>query len=90
MIDKNEAIRTAIDVMTALTTQQDSTEFVSQRVGEYLAGEDEGIELTVGLVNLCGWLLLRLAKAEGASGNATPEEQRAILRDLALRSWRRQ
>jgi hypothetical protein len=27
--------------------------------------------------------------AEGESGNATPEEQRAILQDLALRSWRR-
>ena len=86
MIDKDEATRTAIDVMTALTDQQDSTDFVSQRVGEYLAGPDGGVELTVGLVNLCGWLLLRLAKAEGASGNATPDEQRAILRELALRS----
>jgi hypothetical protein len=57
--------------------------------GEYLAGPDGGVELTVGLVNLCGWLLLRPAKAEGTSGNATPDEQRAILRDIALRSWRR-
>jgi hypothetical protein len=89
MIDKNESIRKAIDALTAWTTEQDSTDFVSRRVGEYLAGPDEGVGLLVGLLNLSGWLLLRLAKAEGESGNATPQEQRAILQDLALKAWRR-
>jgi hypothetical protein len=74
--------------MMALTTQQDSTEFMSMRVGEYLAGPDEGVELLVGLVNLCQWLLLLLAKAEGESNNATPEEQRAILQRVPLKTWR--
>jgi hypothetical protein len=83
MVDKNEALRTAIDVMTAWTDQQDSTEFISRRAGEHLAGTDEGVELTSGLVTLCGVLLLNLAKAAGASGDGTPEEQRAILQDLA-------
>ncbi len=38
MIDKDEATRTAIDVMTALTDQQDSTDFVSQRVANTSPG----------------------------------------------------
>ena len=36
MADRNEAIRNAIDVMTAWTTQQDNTEFAASRVSEYL------------------------------------------------------
>jgi hypothetical protein len=75
--------------MTAYTTEQNSLDFMSKRVGEYLAGPD-GIEFVNGLISLCGVLLTGLAKAEGASGNATPEEQRAILQRLALMTYRQQ
>jgi hypothetical protein len=86
MIDKNEALRNAIDVMTAWTMQQDSTEFAQGRVAEYLAGPDGGVAFMLGLLSLAGWLLLRVAKAEGASGNATPDEMRAVLQDIARRT----
>jgi hypothetical protein len=89
MIDKNEAMLTAIDVVTAWTDNEDNTDFVSERVGEYLAGPDDGITLTVGLVNLFGVLLMNLAKVRGASGDGMTEEQREILRELALRTSRR-
>jgi hypothetical protein len=89
MIDKSEATLKAIDVMTALTTQQDSTDFVTERVLEYLGGPDQGIELVVGLVNLSQLLLLLAAKAEGESGNATPDEQRAVLQYIAQKALKR-
>ena len=81
---------TAIEVVTAWTDSEDNTEFVTERVAGYTAGPDDGLTLTVGLVNLCGVLLLNLAKLRGASGDATTEEQRKILRELALRVERRQ
>jgi len=85
MAYNNDAVRAAIDVMTAWTSEQDRTNFASSRVAYYVGKgpESEG-QLLVGLLSLTGWLLTRLAKAEGESGNATPEEMRAILQDIAL------
>lgn len=85
-MDKNQAVRNAIDVMTAWATEQDSSDFAADRVREYLAGPDEGVEFVVGLVSLCGWVLVRLAGVEGESGNATPDEIRAILQDIARKT----
>lgn len=90
MIDKNEAMLTAIEVVTAWTDSEDDTEFAAQRASQHAAGPDEGLTLTVGLISLCGVLLSNLAKLRGASGEATAGEQREILRDLALRVERRQ
>jgi hypothetical protein len=88
MIDKDEGIRKAIDVMTAWTFEQDRTDFAGSRVTEYLGEPDGGFEFLMGLLSLSGWLLLRAAKAEGESGNATPEEMRAVLQDIARRTLR--
>jgi hypothetical protein len=90
MIDKNEAMLTAIEVVTAWTDSEDNTEFVAQRASQHTAGPDDGLTLTTGLISLCGVLLFNLAKLRGASGEATAEEQREILRELALRVERRQ
>jgi hypothetical protein len=65
VIDKNQAWLKAIEVMTAWTDNQDSTDFVSERIGEYTERPDDGLELTAGLVNLAGVLLQNLAKARG-------------------------
>lgn len=86
MIDKNEAMLTAIEVVTAWTDNQDNTDFVTERVVGYTAGPDDGLTLTVGLLNLSGVLLQNLAKVRG---DGTPEGERAILRELALRVERR-
>jgi hypothetical protein len=83
MIDKNEAMLKAIEVVTAWTDDEHNTDFVTERVVGYTAAsEDEGLELTAGLVTLAGVLLQNLAKARG-------EGERAILRELALRVQRR-
>jgi hypothetical protein len=87
VIDKNEAWLKAIEVVTAWTDSHDGTAFVSERIGEYTAGPDGGLELTAGLVNLAGVLLQNLAKARG---DGTPEGERAILHEFALRVNRRQ
>ena len=89
--DKNEGMLTAIEVVTAWTdSDDDDTEFAAQRASQHTAGPDERLTLTVGLISLCGVLLFNLAKLRAASGEATAEEQREILRDLALRVERRQ
>lgn len=85
-MDRSEAVRAAIDVMTAWTMQQDSTDYAQDRVARYLAAPDGGAAFTTGLLSLAGWLLLRAAKAEGASGNATPDEMRAVLQDIARKT----
>jgi hypothetical protein len=87
VIDKNEAWLKAIEVMTAWTDDQDSTDFASARAGEHTAGPDGGLELTAGLISLAGVLLQNLAKARG---DGTPEGERAILHEFALRVKRRQ
>jgi hypothetical protein len=86
VIDKNEAWLKAIEVMTAWTDEQDSTDFVSGRIGQHTAGADDGLELTAGLVNLAGALLSNLAKERG---NGTPEGEREILQEFARRVERR-
>ena len=68
--------------MTAWTDDEHNTDFVTERVAGYTAGPDDGLELTVGLVNLSGVLLQNLAKARG-------EGERDILHELALRTQRR-
>ena len=60
MIDKDEAMLTAIEVMTAWTDSEDDTEFVAQRASQHTAGPDDGLALTTGLISLCG-LLFNLA-----------------------------
>jgi hypothetical protein len=72
--------------MTAWTLQPDSTEFAASRVAEYLAEPDGGLAFVTGLLSLAGRLLVRSARAEGESGNATPEEMRAVLQDIARRA----
>ena len=89
MIDKNNAMLTAIEVVTAWTDSEDDNEFVAQRASQHTAGPDDGLTLTVGLISLSGVLLQNLAKLRGASGEATADEQREILRELALRVERR-
>ena len=86
MIEKDEAMLTAIEVMTAWTDNQNDTEFAAQRAAQYTAGPDDGLTLTVGLISLSGILLQNLAKARG---DGTPEGERAILREFALRVERR-
>jgi hypothetical protein len=86
MADKDEGVRIAIDVMTAWTTEQDGTEFTASRVAEYLGDPDGGRAFLNGMISLSGYLLVGLARAEGESGNATPEEMLAILQDIARRT----
>jgi hypothetical protein len=47
---------------------------------------DGGAAFLTGLLSLAGRLLLRAAKAEGVSGDATQEEMRAVLQDIARRT----
>jgi hypothetical protein len=86
MIDKNDAMLAAIEVVTAWTDNQDDNEFVAERATQYTAGPDGGLTLTIGLITLSGVLLQNFAKARG---DGTPEGERAILRELALRVERR-
>lgn len=87
MFETGEQVRIAVDVMTAWTTDPDNVEFAISRASEYLSESPDGYQaLLAGFVGLSGWLLIRLAKAEGLSGNATHDEMRAILQDIARRS----
>jgi hypothetical protein len=87
MVDTGKQLRAAVDVMTAWTTDPDKTDFAISRANEYLSEGPDGFQtLLAGFVGLSGWLLIRLAKAEGQSGSATQDEMRAILQDVARRS----
>lgn len=82
---ERDAFLEAAAVMTAWTMQQDSTDFASGIAAEHLVGPDDGAGFVGGMLGLCGRLLLRAAVAEGESGQATPDEMRAVLRDIVER-----
>jgi hypothetical protein len=90
MFETGEQLRRAVDVMTAWTADPDDAEFAISRATEYMSEGPEGYQaLLAGFVGLSGWLLIRLARAEGASGQdtqATHDAMRAILQDIARRS----
>jgi hypothetical protein len=87
MTSNDDAIGIAIEVLTAWTTQSDSTAFAEDRLLAYLAqGPQTAIDVLGGFLSLSGWLLIRAARSEGESGNATPEEMRAVLQDIARRN----
>lgn len=75
-VDKGELTRRAIDVMTAWTTaDHDNSNFVTSRVMEYIGGDpDEAVNLTIGLVNLAGKLLLKIESTTGANPQTTLQE----------------
>ncbi len=87
MIDPNEAWLQAIEVMTAYTDNDNDTSFATGIAGERTAGEDGGLTLVAGLINLSGMLLYNLAKQRG---DGSAEGQRAILNEFALVVKRRQ
>ncbi|TDK91552.1 hypothetical protein EI067_22900 [Mycobacterium paragordonae] len=61
-MEEYDYTRRAIDVMTAWATDApDSTGFSQERMAEYVGESHEGeMQLMFGLVNLAGYLLLRL------------------------------
>jgi hypothetical protein len=86
MVETGEQLRVAVDVMTAWTTDPNNVDFAISRANEYLSEGPDGYQtLLAGFVGLSGWLVIRLAKAEGKSGNAQ-DVMRAILQDIARRS----
>jgi hypothetical protein len=87
MVDehKKAPIRIAVEAMTAWTLEQDQARFAEALVAEHMATQEEAHVFAVGMISLCGWMLVRAAKAEGESGQATPDEMRAILQDIAQR-----
>jgi len=87
MSETGEQLRVAVDVMTAWTTDPNNVDFAISRANEYLDEGPDGYQsLLAGFVGLSGWLLIRLAKAEGGSGRAAQDKMRAILQDIARRS----
>jgi hypothetical protein len=87
MFETGEQLRVAVDVMTAWTTDPNNVDFAISRANAYLSEGPDGYQtLLAGFVGLAGWLLIRLAKAGGKSGNAAEDEMRAILQDIARRS----
>ena len=87
MSETGEQLRVAVDVMTAWTTDPNNVDFAISRANEYLDEGPDGYQsLLAGFVGLSGWLLIKLAKAEGGSGRAAQDEMRAILQDIARRS----
>jgi len=87
MVETGGQLRIAIDVMTAWTTDPDNVDFAISRANEYMNEGPDGYQtLLAGFVGLSGWLLIRLAKAEGKSGKAAQDEMRAILQDIARKS----
>jgi hypothetical protein len=87
MVETGGQLRVAIDVMTAWTTDPDNADFAISRANEYMNEGPDGYQtLLAGFVGLSGWLLIRLAKAEGKSGKAAQDGMRAILQDIARRS----
>jgi len=87
MVETGGQLRIAIDVMTAWTTDPDNVDFAISRANEYMNEGPDGYQtLLAGFVGLSGWLLIRLAKAEGKSCKAAQDEMRAILQDIARKS----
>jgi hypothetical protein len=87
MFETGEQLRVAVDVMTAWTTDPNNVDFAISRANEYLSEGPDGYQtLLAGFVGLSGWLLIRLAKTKGKSGNAAQDEMIAILQDIARRS----
>ena len=88
MVDENKKapIRVAIEAMTAWTLHQDDTAFAESLVAEHMATQEAAHTFALGMSSLCGWVLLRAAAAEGESGQATPDEMRGILQDIAQRN----
>lgn len=66
-MDPYDNTRKAIDVMTAWATDNpNETDFSMERLREYVSeGPDGEAELMLGLVNLAGYVLIRLEVASG-------------------------
>lgn len=73
----HEFTKMAIAVMTAWTDDENKDDFATKTVTSYLEEDpDAEIKLVVGLINLSGFLLVKLE-------NETGSDMRAILQDIA-------
>jgi hypothetical protein len=81
---RGEHVLQAIDVLTAWTTESDSTDFAMSRAEQYVGEPDGERKLRNGLITLVGLLLVQVTK-EAGSDTATPEQMRAVLQEIAKR-----
>jgi hypothetical protein len=83
MAIQGEHVLQAIDVMTAWT-EPGGTEFAMSRAEQYISEPDGDRRLRNGLITVAGMLLNQAVK-EATGSDATPEQMRLVLQEIATR-----